>query len=249
MIYRVRDTGYYRDKKAYGLLALSEAGMLSITGTETEPAKVAISIADIASGMHAYSDILVALIKCSKTGQGSRVDISMLKAMTERMSSPMYYAYKGQPPPKPTGVFHTSYTLPLRTLPSPMGGSSLVILGVQNEREWARLCAEVLELPELATDSRFTNNSLHSEHRRELKQILCDVFAHMLVEEVLYRPDKAQIANAQVKNMQGVWHHEQLRARVRWTEVETPNGKIPVLLPPGTHCKRANRQSAHDWGA
>jgi len=224
------DTGPYREKKAYDLLVQSEAGMLSITGTETEPAKVGISIADIASGMYAYSGILAALMKRDKTGKGSRVDISMLEAMTEWMSFPMYYAYQGQSAPKPVGASHAS-VYPYG--PFETGGGGSVMLGVQNEREWVRLCTEVLELPDLATEARFVNNSLRSANRKELKQIICDVFAGLSAEEVLLRLDKAQIANAQVKDMEGLWNHEQLRARKRWTQVETPNGVIPALLPPG----------------
>ncbi|TGJ88059.1 hypothetical protein E0Z10_g650 [Xylaria hypoxylon] len=224
------DSGPYRDKKAYDLLVQSEAGVLTITGTETEPAKVGISIADVASAMYAYSGVLAALIKRSKTGKGSRVDISMLEAMTEWMGFPMYYAYNGQSAPKRAGAAHASI-YPYG--PFETGGGSSVMLGVQNEREWAKLCADVLALPDLATDSRFANNSLRTENRKELKQIICECFANLSAEEVLRRLDKAQIASAQVKDMQGLWNHEQLRARGRWTEVETPKGMIPVLLPPG----------------
>ncbi|KAI1423855.1 L-carnitine dehydratase/bile acid-inducible protein F [Xylaria sp. FL1777] len=224
------DSGPYRDKKAYDLLVQSEAGMLSITGTGTEQAKVGISIADIASGMYAYSGILAALMKRGKTGKGSRVDISMLEAMAEWMSFPMYYAYNGQPPPSRSGASHASI-YPYG--PFETGGGGSVMLGVQNEREWVKLCTEVLELPDLATDPRFVNSSLRSENRKELKKIICDGFANLSAEEVLRRLDKAQIANAQVKDMQGLWNHEQLRARERWTEVETPKGRIPALLPPG----------------
>ncbi|KAI1824844.1 CoA-transferase family III [Xylaria intraflava] len=224
------DTGPYCNKKAYDLLVQSESGMVSITGSETERAKVNISIADIASGMYAYSGILAALMKRSKTGKGSRVDISMLEAMAEWMSYPMYYAYQGQPPPKPSGAAHaTIYPYgPFET-----GGGGSVMLAVQNEREWVKLCTEVLELPALATDPRFVSNSLRSENRIELKKIICDCFASMSAAEVLLRLDKAQVANAQIKNMHDLWEHEQLRARGRWTEVETPNGTIPALLPPG----------------
>jgi crotonobetainyl-CoA:carnitine CoA-transferase CaiB-like acyl-CoA transferase len=224
------DSGPYRDKKAYDLLVQSEAGMLSITGTDTEPAKVGISIADIASGMYAYSGILAALMKRNKTSKGSRVDISMLEAMAEWMSFPMYYAYKGQSAPKPVGASHASI-YPYG--PFETGGGGSVMLGVQNEGEWARLCVDVLENPDLVTDARFMNNSLRSEYRKELRQIICDTFANISAEDVLLRLDRAQIANAQVKDMSGLWGHEQLRARGRWTEVETPNGMVPALLPPG----------------
>ncbi|KAI1310943.1 CoA-transferase family III [Xylaria venustula] len=224
------DSGPYREKKAYDLLVQSEAGMLSITGTETEHAKVGISIADIASGMYAYSGILAALMKRGKTGQGSRIDISMLEAMAEWMSFPMYYAYKGQSAPKRSGASHASI-YPYGPFETGEGGT--VMLGLQNEREWTKLCVEVLELPGLATDPRFVNNSLRSENRKELKKIICDGFANLPAEEVLRRLDRAHIANAQVKDMEGLWNHEQLRARGRWTEIETPRGMIPALLPPG----------------
>ncbi|KAI0971792.1 L-carnitine dehydratase/bile acid-inducible protein F [Xylaria arbuscula] len=224
------DSGPYREKKAYDLLVQSEAGMLSITGTETEHAKVGISIADIASGMYAYSGILAALMKRDKTGEGSRVDISMLEAMAEWMSFPMYYAYKGQSALKRSGASHASI-YPYGPFETGEGGT--VMLGIQNGREWAKLCVEVLELPGLTKDPRFINNELRSENRKELKKIICDGFANLSPEEVLRRLDKAQIANAQVKDMEGLWNHEQLRARGRWTEVETSRGRIPALLPPG----------------
>ncbi|KAI0022036.1 CoA-transferase family III [Xylariomycetidae sp. FL0641] len=223
--------GPYRDKKAYDLLVQSEAGLLSVTGTEDgQPAKVGASIADIASAMYAYSGILAALLKRDKTGQGSRLDISMLEAMTEWMTFPLYYSYKGQPAPKPVGASHAS-VYPYG--PFETGGSGSVMLGIQNEREWIRFCEEVLEQPALATDPRFVNNPLRSENRQELKSIICDVFAAMSTEQVVYRLDKAQIANANVNDMEGVWQHKQLRARGRWTEVETTKGPVPALLPPG----------------
>ncbi|KAI1340445.1 CoA-transferase family III [Xylariaceae sp. FL0016] len=222
--------GPYREKKAYDLLVQSEAALLSVTGTETDAAKVGISIADIASAMYAYSSILAALIQRGKTGQGSRLDISMLEAMTEWMSFPLYYAYQGQLGPKPVGASHAS-VYPYG--PFETGGGSSVMLGVQNEREWVRLCDEVLAQPGLATDARFITNSLRSDNRKELKKIICGGFAKFSAEEILARLDKAQIANAEVKDLDGLWKHEQLKARGRWTEVDTPKGKITALLPPG----------------
>ncbi|KAI1369144.1 L-carnitine dehydratase/bile acid-inducible protein F [Xylaria arbuscula] len=224
------DSGPYCKKKAYDLLVQSEAGLLSVTGTEAEHAKVGISIADISAGMYAYSNILAALIKRGKTGKGSKVDISMLEAMAEWMSFPMYYAYNGQLAPKRSGAAHAAI-YPYG--PFETGGQGTVLFGIQNEREWAKLCIEVLELPDLVENPLFLNNSLRTQNREELKKIICDTFAPLLVTEVIQRLDKAQIANAQVKDMQGLWNHEQLRARNRWTEVETPHGRIPALLPPG----------------
>ncbi|KAK5629772.1 hypothetical protein RRF57_005487 [Xylaria bambusicola] len=224
------DSGPYRDKKAYDLLVQSEAGLLSVTGTETEHAKAGISIADIAAGMYAYTGVLAALMKRSKTGKGSRLDISMLEAMTEWMTFPMYYAYNGQSAPKRSGAAHAAI-YPYG--PFETGGNGTVLFGIQNEREWAKLCTDVLELPDLATDPLFINNSLRVQNRDELRKIICDSFSNLSAAEIIHRLDKAQIANAQVKDMQGLWNHEQLRARGRWTEVETSKGRIPALLPPG----------------
>src|SRR6185312_13580367 len=100
--------GPYRDKKAYDLLIQSEAGFLSVTGTPEQPAKAGPSIADIAAGMYAYSGILTALLQRGRTGRGSRVEVSMLEALGEWMSFPLYYAIEGQPPPPRTGAFHAT---------------------------------------------------------------------------------------------------------------------------------------------
>lgn len=223
--------GPYRDKKAYDLLIQSEAGMLSVTGTGKEPAKVGISIADISAGMYAYSNILSALLQRGKDGQGCRIDISMLECMVEWMGFPMYYAFNNAPGPVPAGASHAAI-YPYG--PFEAGDKQSVMLGIQNEREWANFCNGVLALPDLAADPRFVNNSQRSQNRDELKSIIHDVFSEFTVEEVIARLDQASIANASVNDMQNVWNHAQLRARNRWTQVQTPAGVIPALLPPGS---------------
>jgi crotonobetainyl-CoA:carnitine CoA-transferase CaiB-like acyl-CoA transferase len=222
--------GPYRNKKAYDLLIQSEAGMLSVTGTSSQPAKVGISIADIAAGMYAHSNILAALMQRQKTGQGCNIDISMLESMVEWMGFPMYYTYKGAPGPTPVGASHAAiYPYgPFKT-----GDGQSVMLGIQNEREWAKLCAEVLGDPHLASDPRFSNNSLRVKNRDALEEIICAVFSTSNVKDVVEQLEKATVANAAVNDMQGVWDHPQLRARNRWTEVSTSIGSIPALIPPG----------------
>lgn len=222
--------GPYRDKKAYDLLVQSEAGLLSVTGSEAEPAKVGISVADIAAGTTAFQNILAALLKRGKTGKGSHIDVSMLESMAEWMSFPMYYAYEGAPPPKRAGASHASiYPYgPFQT-----GGGGSVMLGIQNEREWANLCAGVLGDAGLAKDERFKNNSLRSQNREELRDIIHKAFSTMGVDEVLAKLDTNSIANAKVNDMKGLWEHPQLKARRRWTEVDTSAGKVPALLPAG----------------
>lgn len=222
--------GPYKNKKAYDLLIQSEAGMLSVTGTPDQPAKVGISIADVSAGMYAYSNILAALLQRQKTGRGQRIDISMLESMVEWMGFPMYYAYNGAPGPKPAGAAHASI-YPYG--PFETGDGKSVMLGIQNEREWAVFCAKVLGDEELATDPRFCNNSLRTENREELRGLICKAFVKLTAPEAVAKLDEAGIANANVNDMRGVWDHPQLRARGRWTEVDTPAGRVPALIPPG----------------
>ncbi len=224
--------GPYRDKKAYDLLIQSEAGFLSVTGTPEQPAKAGCSVADIAAGMYAYSSILAALLQRGKTGRGSRIDVSMLESMTEWMGFPMYYAFEGAAPPPRAGAAHaTIYPYG----PFEAGDGHSVMLGLQNEREWAAFCSTVLQQPALASDERFKANALRVAHRSELQQIITKVFAELTAEQVVERLEQAQIANARVNDMQGVWAHPQLQARQRWTTMGSPAGELPALLPPGSH--------------
>jgi crotonobetainyl-CoA:carnitine CoA-transferase CaiB-like acyl-CoA transferase len=222
--------GPYRDKKAYDLLIQSEAGFLSITGSPDEPAKAGCSIADIAAGMYAYSNILVALIQRGKTGRGCRIDVSMLESMVEWMSYPLYYAYNGATPPPRAGAAHaTIYPYG----PFTAGDGRTVMLGLQNEREWQQFCAKVLRQPELAGDERFNCNARRVAAKPELAALIATAFAGLSVDEVIARLEDAQIANASVNTMSEVWAHAQLKARSRWVQVDTPEGPVPALKPPG----------------
>ena len=222
--------GPYRDKKAYDLLIQSESGLLSITGTPDVPAKAGCSIVDIAAGMYAYTNILAALIQRGKTGQGCRLDVSMLESMAEWMSFPLYYAYEGAEPPPRAGAAHaTIYPYG----PFPVGDGNVVMLGLQNEREWAIFCDRVLEKPELKTDPRFSTGPRRSSARLELYGIIAESFSRLTAAQVVKRLDDAQIGNAAMNDMRHVWEHAQLEARKRWAEVDTPNGKILAMRPPG----------------
>jgi itaconate CoA-transferase len=223
--------GPYRDKKAYDLLIQSESGFLSVTGTEDEPSKAGPSIADIAAGMYAYSSILAALLQRERTGRGQHLDISMLESLVEWMNYPLYYAFEGAPPPSRSGASHaTIYPYG----PFPAGDGKTLMLGLQNEREWAVFCRTVLQQPDLSTDPRFSTNSKRSAARKELRAIIVDAFSKLTADQVVERLEEAQIANAQVNDMHAVWQHPQLRARKRWREVNTPAGLVPALLPPGS---------------
>jgi itaconate CoA-transferase len=223
--------GLYRDKKAYDLLIQSESGFVSITGTPDEPCKAGLSIADIAAGMYAYTNILAALLQRQIDGRGRRIDISMLEAMGEWMGYAMYYAFDGAPPPPRAGAAHaTIYPYG----PFPCGDGKTVMLGLQNEREWQQFCTKVLQQPALAKDERFAGNAKRVTHRDALRALIVEAFAGLSSEQVLARIDAAQIANAQVNDMAGLWKHEQLKARSRWREVGSPAGPLPCLLPPGS---------------
>jgi crotonobetainyl-CoA:carnitine CoA-transferase CaiB-like acyl-CoA transferase len=230
--------GPYRDKKAYDLLIQSEAGLVSVTGTEEVPSKAGASMADIAAGMFATSSILSALMHRQQTGQGQRIDISMLEALTEWMGFPLYYAFDGAEPPARTGASHaTIYPYgPFRA-----GDGHSVMLGLQNEREWKLFCDKVLLQPELATDARFSTNALRSAQRELLSALIVQAFSSLSAAAIARRLDEAGIASGQVNTMEQVWRHPQLAARGRWREVGTPRGPVPALLPPGSWQRGAPR--------
>jgi itaconate CoA-transferase len=221
--------GPMRDKKAYDLLIQSEAGFLSVTGSPEAPAKAGASIADIAAGMTAYSSILAALLQRGRTGQGCRIDVSMLEAMAEWMSFPLYYALDGAEPPPRAGATHaTIYPYG----PFTAGDGRTVMLGLQNEREWVLFCERVLLQPELARDPRFDSNPRRVASRAVLQALITQQFAALSAAQVIERLETAQIANARLNTMADVWAHEQLRARGRFAEVQSPVGALPALRPP-----------------
>jgi itaconate CoA-transferase len=184
---------------------------------------------------------LAALIQRGKTGSGCRIEVSMLEAMVEWMSYPLYYAHEGAPPPPRTGAAHaTIYPYG----PFPAGDGRIVMLGLQNEREWVTFCHKVLQRPDLATDPRYASNSKRTVARVEVRAIIIDTFAVLTASQVIERLDAAQIANACMNDMREVWDHAQLKARGRWTEVDSPAGKLPALLPPGVPASFEPRMDA-----
>ena len=224
--------GPYHNQKAYDLLVQAETGLLSVTGTENDMAKSGISIADIAAGTQAYSNILAALLQREKTGEGSHIEISMLEAMAEWMGFPLYYAYDGATAPDRSGSDHASI-YPYGFFNT--GDKKSLMIGLQNEREWSAFCQGVLRQSALAEDSRFNSSPLRSTNRVQLRTIIEDTFADLSLEQVAARLDQAHIAHAKVNDMAMLWNHPQLKALNRITEVDTPAGPIPAFLPPGTN--------------
>ena len=225
------DSGPYAHKKAYDLLVQSEAGVLSVTGTPETQTKVGISIVDISAGMYAYSGILTALYQREKTGEGTRVDVTMFEALAEWMSHPLNYTHFSGTAPRRSGPDHATIVPYGRFR---CGDGAYVMLGIQNEREWAKFCAGVLEMPDLAKDPHFNNNTKRTERRAEVVALIERVFAQLTAADVVARLDAADIANARINTPEEVWRHPQLQARDRWREVGSPAGPLPTLLPPVT---------------
>lgn len=223
--------GPYRDAKAYDLLIQAEAGLVAVTGTEAEPAKAGIPAADIGAGMYAFAGILAALYDRERTGVGTHVEISLFDALVEWMGFPLYYTAGGGTAPPRTGTSHSAIA-PYGSFRA--GDGAEVVLGIQNEREWAAFCADVLGDPELATDPRFATGAARVAHRGELLTAIDAVFGRLTGEQVQARLATARIAHARRREVPEVLDHPQLAARGRWTEVGSPAGPIPALLPPIT---------------
>ena len=223
------DSGPYAHKKAYDLLIQSEAGVLAVTGTPESQAKVGISIVDISAGMYAYSGILTALYQREKTGRGTRVEVTMFEALGEWMAHPLYYTHFSGRAPRRSGPDHATI-VPYGRFQC--GGGAYVMMGIQNEREWAVFCDQVLCDRQLAQDPRFSNNTKRTERRAEVVELIEHVFRTMSAEQVVAKLDAAGIANARINNPEEVWQHPQLQARKRWREMGSPVGPLPTLLPP-----------------
>lgn len=222
-------TGPYRDKKAYDLLVQAEAGLLSITGTGDAPCKAGISIADIAAGMYAYSGILAALLRRSKTGEGGVVDVSLFDALAEWMSYPAYFTgYGGKPPPR-TGAHHATIA-PYGPVTIAEGKS--VVIGLQNEREWEAFCRTVLRRPELIDDERFRGNHARNNNRAALDDIMNAELGTIFLDEMVQRLEGAKIAYGRMNTVQEFFDHIQLAERNRWSTISSSVGPINVLLPP-----------------
>jgi itaconate CoA-transferase len=222
--------GPYETMKAYDLMVQSEAGLLSVTGSEEEMAKVGISVSDIAAGMYAYSSILAALLERGRTGKGAHLDVSMLEATVEWMGFPLYYAYDGAQPPQRAGAAHaTIYPYG----PFTAADGVVVMMAIQNEREWLAFCDRFLGDPAIATRPEYASNSARHDHREQLGAVIAARFAALTGAEATAALAAVPVAHARVNTMAEVWAHPQLSARGRWHDLETPAGVVPSLELPG----------------
>jgi len=221
--------GPFEKKKAYDLLIQAESGLVSITGTPDTATRCGASIADIATGMYAYSGCLAALVRRGVTGKGGRVQVAMLDALTEWMNNSLYrFGYGGGQPQRmlmghPIIVPYGEYKA---------GDGTAIILAVQNDREWATFATKVLDRPDLVDHPDFATNVARVERREVVKKLVEDRFAEMDALAVVALLDRADIANARINDVEAVWNHPQIAARNRWREVNTEKGPIRALLPP-----------------
>jgi itaconate CoA-transferase len=221
-------SGPYRSKKAYDLLVQCEAGLVSVTGTPQDYAKVGVSVADVATGMYAYSGILTALYERTRTGSGSTLEVAMLDALGEWMMQPTYYTVYGGQPWQRTGARHATIAPygPYRA-----GDGSDVFLGVQSDREWAVVCHELLGRPDLVDDERYARNTERVLHTAEIDELIEAAIATSTADEVVERLDLLGIACARLRTPEEFFAHPQLAARDRWRSVDTVGGPVQALLP------------------
>ncbi|WPB89258.1 CaiB/BaiF CoA transferase family protein [Streptomyces malaysiensis] len=222
-------SGPWAGRKAYDLLVQCQTGLVSLTGTARETARVGVSIADIAAGMYAYSGILTALYARAATGVARPVEVSLFDALAEWMSQPAYYTQHGGTQPARLGTQHATIA-PYGAYPAADGKE--VLFSIQNEREWAALCERFLARPELAEDPRFATGPLRVANRDELDTIITERFRSLDSTDVMKLLDAAGVANAGVNTVEEFLGHPVLSSRNRWRDVRTPGAAVPALLPP-----------------
>jgi len=221
--------GPHKDRKAYDLLLQGEAGVIALTGTPEEPAKVGISVADIASGMYAFSSILAALYRRSISGKGAEIQISMLEALVEWVMPAAYVAEYTLKAPQRTGA-RSNFIVPYG--PYRVGSGGSVNLAVQNDGQWRRLCATVLQRPDLADDSRYRTNELRLRNRETLEPLIESLLSQETRESVEARLVQADVPFGTVNSVEDVLQHPQLDARERWFDIQSPVGELHALHHP-----------------
>ena len=214
--------------KAYDLAVQAEAGAFSVTGDETM-SKVGFSVADISAGMYAMSGILAALVRRERTGEGAAISVSMLDSLVEWMSAPLYAAVHGKGQAPRTSRRHHAIA-PYGTFA--LASGKVILIAIQNDREWQRMAEIVLVNAALATDERFATNAARIANVEETESLVSEGFRSISDDDALARLAEAGIAIARVNDLADVWKHEQLRARGRFIEVDTPGGPLELLAEP-----------------
>jgi formyl-CoA transferase len=217
------DEGPYKDRKAYDLLIQAESGLASITGGPEGASRVGISVVDISTGATAHAAILEALFARTRTGKGADIRISMFDVMADWLAVPLINSEAGNPP-KRIGLAHPSIA-PYGVFQSKDGKD--ILISIQSEREWKKLCAEVLKQPDLPNDPRLANISERVRNRQLTDKIVADVFGSLNRDELIQRLDDADIAFGEVNTMADLTVHPHLRR----IEVDTPKGVVTYSAP------------------
>lgn len=219
------EDGPYRDQKAYDLLIQAESGLCAINGLPEGPARVGVSVCDIAAGMSAHQAILQALFARERTGQGRAIEVSLFHAMADWMNVPYLQHRYGGVTPGRHGLKHPTI--------APYGSFSCsdgkqVLISIQNEREWLRLCRDIIGDTSVVTDPRFATNSARVENRDVLDDIVARALATCDREANIERLMEAGIACGRLSDLPDLLTHPQLRH----VTVETEAGPVELLRPP-----------------
>jgi itaconate CoA-transferase len=217
------DDGPHKDRKAYDLLIQAESGLASITGGPEGPSRVGISVVDISTGATAHAAILEALFARTRTGKGADIRISMFDVMADWLAVPLLNSEAGNPPQR-IGLAHPSIA-PYGVFRSKDGRD--ILISIQNEREWKKLCAEVLKQPDLPNDPRLANISERVRNRALTDKIVADSFGALTRDELVQRLDDADVAFGEVNTMADLTVHPHLRR----IEVDTPKGVVTYSAP------------------
>lgn len=210
--------------KAYDLLVQAETGLASITGTPDGPARCGVSVCDIAAGMTALTAILQALYARERTGQGRHIALSLYHALGDWMNVPyLQHVYGGRAPAR-NGLSHPTIA-PYGAFTC--GDGWAILVAIQNEREWVKFCAQVLDTPEVAVDPRFSSNNARVENRAALEILISAEFARVDRAAMATRLEAAGIAYGRLSTMDDLAHHPQNRT----VTVETPSGPVTMLAP------------------
>ena len=217
-------TGEYKDMKAYDLLIQAESGLANINGSKQEPGRVGVSVCDIAAGMTSFQAILQALINRQKTGKGRGIEVSLFHLLADWMNVPYLQNFYGKRKISRAGLHHATI--------APYGvykcqKDELILISIQNEREWLRLCSDVLENPEMAHDEKFENNSNRVKNRIKLDKIINSFFQRFERSEIIDRLTKAQVAFGKLSSIEDLTKHPQSI----FVEIKTSEGKIKLLSP------------------
>ena len=217
-------SGPFAQMKAYDFLVQAEVGLAQITGAPEEPGRVGVSICDIAAGMTAHAAILQALVAKGRTGQGRSIEVSLFHALADWMNVPyLQHQYGGRKIRRP-GLHHPTIAPYGAYI---CGDNRMLLISIQNEREWLRLCVEVLDQPDMPQNPNFDSNVKRVQNRVELDAIINDVFAQHSIETIVKKLQAAQIAFGRLNDMDDFTKHPQNR----FIAVRTSAGDVQLLSP------------------